>query len=94
MSVTKTLDKITPSLSRIQQQFPKILAETHKKFVSVTPKASGNARNKTKLKGNVISADYAYAKVLDQGLSRQAPQGMVKPTVAFLRQLLRRLMRK
>jgi len=94
MSFKKVSDRVTPSLSNIQKELPKAIQQTHKKFVSVTPKDSGNARSKTKLKGNVISAEYPYARVLDRGYSKQAPQGMVKPTVAFLKQLLRRIMRK
>ena len=94
MSIKLVSDKVSPKLSSIQRELPKVVQQTYRKFVSVTPKDSGNARAKTRLKGNIISADYAYAKVLDKGYSKQAPQGMVKPAVAFLRQLLTRIIRK
>lgn len=57
-------------------------------FKSITPKASGNARSKTSTKQNVIRAEYAYAARLDEGYSRQAPQGMSDPTIdKFVQQL-------
>lgn len=51
---------------------------TLKDFRKETPKASGNARNKTKLKnkktGWEIRADYAYSGVLDRGLYPDPPK--------------------
>ena len=65
-----------------------------------TPKASGNARSKTKRKGNSVIGDYGYAGVLDDGLfpnppkagtgktsggySTQAPKGMAEPTLKYV----------
>jgi|TARA_R110000744_G_scaffold373898_1_gene486324 hypothetical protein len=49
-----------------------------------TPVASGNARNKTTIKGNKVVSDYAYAGRLDDGHSKQAPQGFTKPTIEQL----------
>lgn len=49
-----------------------------------TPVASGNARNKTIKKGNKIVSNYAYAGRLNDGYSRQAPQGFTKPTIEQL----------
>ena len=40
---------------------------------------------KTRLQGTVIKADYPYAQRLDDGWSRQAPQGMVDPTIKFIK---------
>jgi hypothetical protein len=69
-----------------------------------TPIASGNARRKTKRKGNSVIGDYAYAGVLDDGLfpnppkagtgktvsgfSRQAPKGMYIPTLEYVEKQL------
>lgn len=58
-------------------------------FKKVTPIDSGNARNKTSLSGTDINAAYPYAKRLDNGWSRQAPQGMVKPTIEYLRKYIK-----
>ena len=57
----------------------------HTKFVSVTPIRSGNARRNTKLNGNSIDANYAYAKRLDEGYSKQAPKGMTEPTLKYVK---------
>lgn len=57
-------------------------------FKNITPKASGNARSKTRTQQNVIRADYAYAGQLDAGRSRQAPEGMSDPTIDYFLQQL------
>jgi hypothetical protein len=49
-----------------------------------TPIASGNARRNTKKQSNKIISDYAYAGRLNDGYSRQAPQGFTKPTIEQL----------
>jgi len=49
-----------------------------------TPVASGNARNKTIKKGNKIVSNYAYAGRLNEGYSKQAPQGFTQPTIEQL----------
>lgn len=46
----------------------------------------GNAKRNTKLTGNDIEADYAYAVRLEKGWSTQAPDGMTKPTIERIRQ--------
>jgi hypothetical protein len=94
MSLKLQKDNITPSINKIQRELSTVARETHKFWVSTTPKDKGNARSKTVLKGNVIEANYPYAKVLDQGYSKQAPQGMSKPTEQFFKRLLNRLIRK
>lgn len=67
-----------------------------------TPIDTGAARRNTKLRKNVIEANYAYAAVLDKGRhmtnrgmrgSKQAMQGMTRPTIQYLRLLFRRIMR-
>lgn len=71
-----------------------ITQEAYKKFVDVTPVATGNAKRKTRKTGNSIDANYAYANVLDKGRhmtskgmrgSNQAPEGMSKPTIDHIR---------
>ena len=59
-------------------------------FKAKTPIRSGNARSRTSLKNkNTIDANYAYAKRLDEGYSKQAPQGMVEPTVKEIDRLIK-----
>lgn len=81
-------------LNRIKQKLANLPQEAYKEFVNNTPVRSGNAKRNTKLRGSTIEANYAYAGVLDKGRhmtnrgmrgSNQAPHGMTKPTVDFLR---------
>lgn len=75
---SKGLAKKFTNLSNIRDE---IMPRALEFFKSRTPVKSGNARRKTTLDSNKnIRAKYAYAGVLDSGSSRQAPQGMVKPT--------------
>lgn len=54
-----------------------------------TPVRSGNARRNTKQKENEIHANYAYAKRLDEGYSKQKPNGMSKPTIEAVQRYLK-----
>lgn len=53
-------------------------------FKKTTPIQSGNARRRTRREDQKIVADYPYAERLDQGSSRQAPDGMSEPTIEFI----------
>lgn len=92
IKVIKSGGSLKAFLDKKQSQLNKIPFEAHKFFVSVTPKDTGNARKNTRLKANVISADYDYATRLNQGWSKQAPQGMIKPLKNFLRKLVKQLL--
>lgn len=54
-----------------------------------TPVQSGNARRKTRYKQDEIHANYPYAKRLDEGYSKQSPDGMSKPTIEAVKRYLR-----
>jgi hypothetical protein len=94
VAIKLVVDNLTPSLDRIKKDLEETPKEAHRFWVKTTPKDTGNARNKTKLTGNTIRADYPYAQPLDKGRSRQAPQGMSKPTLKFIREYLKRIIRK
>jgi len=89
-----TKNTMTPSLQRIQKRLAALPQLAYKEFVRVTPVRSGNARRKTKLQKDTIVADYPYAQRLDEGYSKQAPQGMTKPTEDFIRKEIDKIMRK
>lgn len=59
----------------LEDQFPR---QVHDDFVKNTPKASGNARNKTTLRrapgGWRILGDYPYSGVIDQGKYPNPPK--------------------
>ena len=86
------VDRLNKVLSTLNSQ--NIAKEAFTKFKDVTPVKSGNAKRSTKLQGNSINADYAYANVLDKGRhmtrrgmrgSEQAPKGMTEPTIKHIR---------
>jgi hypothetical protein len=102
MSVTLTVNSMTNSLKRIQKKLNNLPKEAYQEFVKNTPVRSGNARRNTKLKGNTIEANYAYGAVLDKGRhmtsrgmrgSEQAPQGMTKPTEAFIKKRINQILK-
>lgn len=91
MRIKKTRDEINPRINSIQKQLKEVPRKGYTYFVSITPKDTGNAKAKTRLVQDTIKADYPYATRLDKGYSRQAPQGMSKPTISYLQQLVRKI---
>ncbi len=78
---SKVFNKRMKLLEKVPDQLLKN-AETELK--AQTPIRSGNARNKTKLRGDKIRSNYPYAGALDAGSSRQAPDGFTEPTIRFM----------
>ena len=68
----------------------KLASEAYKFFVKQTPVKTGNARSKTTLSGSEIDAMYPYAQRLDTGYSKQSPEGMSKPTEAFIQDYIKK----
>ena len=83
-------------ISQIKKELePANLAQqAYRHFKSVTPERSGNAKRNTHVVRNVIEADYPYAQRLDQGYSKQAPDGMTKPTIEWLRAYIKQRLGK
>lgn len=52
-------------------------------FRQITPRRSGNAQSKTRYNDKEIVGNYPYAQRLDNGYSRQAPDGMSEPTLRY-----------
>lgn len=94
MTVRLVRNRITPSIGRIDQRFRTLPREAFKFWKRITPKDTGNARRRTRLRGDTIQASYPYAKRLDEGHSSQAPRGMFEPTVKFIKRISRRMLRK
>ena len=78
-------------LTKLQKGLKKIPQDAYQFFVAQTPIRTGNARRNTSLSKDTIVADYPYAQRLDDGYSRQAPTGMVKPTEAFVKRQVKKL---
>lgn len=89
------INNITPSTQRVKKALTQLPREAYGVFYSNTPIKTGNARRKTRLENNdTIAANYPYAKRLDEGYSKQSPEGMVTPTEKFLRKRIREILRK
>ena len=95
-------NNITNMLDQIKRELKKVPQEAYDFFVKQTPKRTGNARSKTKLRGSTIQADYQYAEGLDKGRhmtsrgmrgSDQAPEGMTKPTEKFIQDRVDKIFR-
>jgi hypothetical protein len=82
MSNTPNLDRRLAQVNRFLQELPRT---AHEKFRSVTPIDTGNARNSTELRGNEIVGNYDYSVRLQEGWSKQAPEGMRDPTIEDIR---------
>ena len=66
--------------------------DAHAEFIKNTPVRTGNARRNTQLQNNKIVANYNYSQELEDGRSRQAPNGMIEPTEQWIqREVDRRL---
>lgn len=92
--LSRMLDRISPQLDNLSRDLKQLPRDAYNYWVSVTPKKSGNARRNTQLNGSTINANYPYAGRLDKGWSKQAPQGMVKPTEAYIKKLLKQKLGK
>jgi hypothetical protein len=81
-------------LTKLQARIKKIPQDAFRFFVSQTPVRTGNARRNTSLNKDTILADYPYAQRLDDGYSNQSPNGMTKPTEAFVNREIKKLLGK
>jgi hypothetical protein len=72
----------------------KITQVAYNYFKGITPQKSGNAKRHTTMSKNEIRANYPYAKRLDEGYSKQAPKGMVNPTIEFIRAYIKKQLGK
>lgn len=95
MLTFKVNNKLTTILKNVKKELAGLPKEALKVFIANTPIRSGNARRNTKLKSrNVINARYPYAQRLDEGYSKQSPDGMVKPTQEFIQKRLQQIAKR
>ena len=77
------------NLQRVtKKEFDNIKDDAYAFFVSSTPIKTGNARRRTDLVGNKIVGAYPYAQRLDEGWSKQSPDGMIGPTTEYIENTL------
>ena len=86
------MGKISDRVSEIKQvlSIESLTPLAHQEFVKNTPVDTGNARKNTKQIRDEIRAEYPYAGRLDKGYSKQAPRGMVEPTIKWLQEYIKR----
>lgn len=90
MSINVDIGSALHQLNLNARSVEKIKQEAADYFHDITPIRSGNARRNTRLVGDTITANYPYAQRLDTGYSKQAPQGMSKPTEKKIQELVDR----
>ena len=83
--------KIQARLNEIDRKVNRIKDHAHEQFRKITPIRTGNARSKTNRINRGVEAAYPYANKLNDGHSRQAPQGMTDPTVEQIREYVRKI---
>ena len=88
-------NNISKELSGLPRKLKKTIPQKAWKFFKDhTPIDTGFARRHTKLRGTTIEARYHYASYLENGHSKQAPNGMSKPTSKYLDGLVRKILRR
>ncbi len=78
------LNPMLANIANLEKIPNQVLKDAYSYFVSTTPVRSGRARRSTERRGDSIVAAYPYAQRLDEGWSRQAPDGMTKPTQEYI----------
>jgi hypothetical protein len=88
--------KISRKLKHLEKALSpqKLAQEAYKVFRANTPIKSGNARRNTHLTGDTVQGDYPYATRLDNGWSRQSPDGMTIPTLEFIKDYIKKESKK
>jgi len=87
-------DRITGDITKLKRELGAVPKAAVTEYQKLTPIKSGNARKRTTLQGNTIKANYPYAQRLDEGYSKQAPQGMTKPWEQWLQKYLDKIMKR
>lgn len=86
--------KLHRKMSRMNRALDNAWQDTGEYFRKITPYRGGNARRRTRVNDRKIHANYAYAARLDAGWSRQAPNGMVMPSVKYFKRKLKSNIRR
>lgn len=90
---TKQVDKLLDTLGDLPSD---AMNKAYPYLKSETPKKTGNARRNTSHRSNSlkIKSKYGYAGRLDEGWSRQAPDGFTDPTIDFIQDYFDNQIRK
>jgi len=94
MTVRIRRNRIKKNVGEVRKRFSTLPKLAFKHWRKITPKDTGNARRRTRLRKDEIQARYPYAERLDNGYSKQAPDGMFEPTVDFIKKTTKKMLRK
>ena len=86
--------KFNQRMKKLSQLPEYLLDEALDLVKEYTPVQSGYARSQVVKQGNSIVADYPYAARLDEGYSKQSPNGFTKPTIEQLQRKTNTFVRK
>lgn len=89
----KGSNAVKQKLNSVSKQLGNLPKEAYNVFVKNTPIQKGNARRNTVLRGQQIQANYPYAKRLNEGYSKQSPDGMVEPTTRFVQEKVSKIVK-
>jgi hypothetical protein len=96
MVLRRVTNNIEPHLNRQLRRLGGVAKSGADFFIKTTPIKTGNARRNTRFTarstGGTITGDYPYVNRLNEGYSRQAPEGMTNPTIARIRALVRKIL--
>jgi hypothetical protein len=93
--VTRVRDRITPNLQKAKGRYQRLSQDFLKVVKLNTPRHTGAARRKTQLTHNRtrVHANYPYAVPLDEGHSKQAPNGFIQPSLDWLKNEIDNIMK-
>lgn len=103
VSINSDIKKFQTALTKYAGLRAQVMPKVYQTFYDITPDKTGNAKRNTRLKGQDIEANYAYAGVLDAGRhmtsrgmrgSTQAPKGMSTPAKVTLDQEVKKFLAK
>lgn len=93
MALIPKSNNISNDVRKLQRKIDAIPRQASVHFKKITPIDTGNARSKTSLqRQDTIVANYPYANRLNEGYSKQAPGGMTKPTIEFIRKSVKKIL--
>lgn len=94
IKITVNDRQVTRMFDQLEDIEKDVMKPAHKFLRKETPIDSGNARRRTKLRGDTIKSDYPYAARLDEGWSNQAPKGFTEPTIKEIDRLIDKEIRR
>lgn len=84
----RTTNNIGRHAKREIRKLERVPRQAYNEFVRLTPKRSGNAKRNTNFSNDSIRGDYNYVNRLNDGYSKQRPEGMTDPTIDYIRRII------